>query len=110
MAVIKSKHDQLIEQFIHDDRYIIYGNGQITRKGKLIGYVKKTEKKLRGKQYRYVKYQGVELKIHRIIYRRYVGKLDSDTVVHHIDADSLNNDYRNLELITQELNNFATHY
>lgn len=101
-----AKHDHLIEEIVNDSRYYVFESGRIFKGAKEVGFTKKTEKKLRKKNYRYIKYKGVEIKIHRIIYRLYNGKLDRDMVVHHIDGNGLNNDYRNLELVTPSLNNY----
>ena len=104
MAKLKAIHDDLIEAFINDERYTILGSGYVRRNGKFIGYTKATELKLRNKQYVYIKYQGCELKLHRIIYRKFIGNIHPKKVVHHIDGDGTNNNVGNLQLVTQAEN------
>ncbi len=55
-------------------------------------------------KYRIVTYYGKYLKLHRIIYRYYVGYLDPNLVVNHIDCDTWNNFPYNLELVTDQRN------
>lgn len=103
---MKAKLNKLIKQFIEDDRYLIRPDGTIfnTKKGKTVGFKKKTELKMRNKQYMYVKYKGKEIKVHRIVYAKFIGDLEHGLVVHHIDSDGLNNAVDNLEQVSQELN------
>jgi len=101
---LKAKHDDLISQFLRDTRYQVNPDGTILRKNKVLGFTKATELKLRNKQYKYIKYKGYELKVHRIIYTAFHGPLCPDKVVHHIDGNGLNNDVGNLSLETQSVN------
>jgi hypothetical protein len=102
-------NDWLIEQFINDPNYTIDRSGVIyNQKGKILGFVKEGEAKARGKKYIYIKYKGKELKAHRIVYRKFNGNLDRELVVHHRDANGLNNNCDNLELTTQEINVIET--
>ena len=108
MAKLKAVNDDLIRQFIESGKYEISPDGMIkNNKGKQIGFTKNTELKLRNKQYKYVGYNGFNLKVHRIIYAKFgKKKLDKDLVVHHKDGNSLNNHIDNLELVSQQANCF----
>lgn len=107
---MKAKHNSYIYQFINDENYIIQKTGIITDKnGKQLGYLKKTEKKHRQKQYYYIKYKKKELKIHRIVYAKFIGNLIYNKVIHHIDGNSLNNHVDNLEQTTQQKNIYYAH-
>lgn len=104
---ITSKHDALIELLINDKRYKILPDGRIfslvnKKVTKLVGRVHdKTNKATNAKFYHKVKYKGKELSTHRVIYRKFIGPLREDLVINHIDGDSLNNHYLNLEQISQ---------
>lgn len=106
MAKLKAVNDDLIYEFINSGKYDINNNGIIKNsKGKHIGYLKKTELKLRNKQYVYVKYKGYELKVRRIIFAKYSNeKLQKDLVIHHKNNDSIDNRYENLKMVTQQSN------
>ena len=47
---IKSRHNGIIRELLADERYLILQTGQVLRKGKELGFIKKTELKLRNKQ------------------------------------------------------------
>jgi hypothetical protein len=44
------------------------------------------------------------LKIHRLVYLTFIGEIDDNLVIDHIDTDRNNNHYSNLEQITQQEN------
>lgn len=44
------------------------------------------------------------LRIHRLVYSHFVGKLNNDLCINHIDANKGNNHYSNLEQITYKEN------
>lgn len=110
MKKLESKHDHLIEEFIKDSRYKITKDGfifsminsEVTR---LIGRVHdSTNSKTNSKCYRKIKYKGKELKVNRIIYRKFKGRLKKNMVINHIDGNSLNDHHLNLEQIVQKEN------
>ncbi len=99
--MIKAKNDYLIEEFILA-KYAIFQDGRIyNANGRQIGFIKLGEAAHRGLAYRYVKFKGKELKVHRIIYRTYVGKFKPGYVIHHMDGDQMNNAAYNLKQVTQ---------
>jgi len=100
---MKSYHDDLIREYLLlDDVFIDFLGGGIYRKRGRCDFVKWHKK--RGKPYRYVKYRGVCLKAHRVIYQAFYGTLRCDCVIHHIDGDGLNNSITNLQMVKQETN------
>ncbi len=107
---LKAKHDNLIESILNDPTFVIRCNGKILRKGKEIGYTKQGEAIKRNKAYMYLKYRGAEIKIHRIVYRKFYGKLDKFKVVHHLDGNGLNNGFLNLKLVSQSENCYFRYY
>ena len=47
---------------------------------------------------------------HRIVYELFIGKLESDKVINHIDGNRSNNSIDNLEQITQQENVYHSYY
>lgn len=104
---MKAVHNKLIYQIINDPNYKILESGEIFNlKGDQLGYTIKSELDLRLKQYRYIKYKGKAIKIHRIIYAKFLGDLKPGKIIHHKDGDGLNNHVSNLEQCSQKMNMF----
>jgi hypothetical protein len=98
-----SRYDSLIREFLlEQDVFIDFIGGAIYRKRGRCDFVKWHRK--RGKPYRYVKYKGVCLKAHRVVYQAYHGNLRCDCVIHHIDGNGLNNSITNLKMVKQKTN------
>jgi len=105
MCYFKAKHNKLIVDLIQDPNYTILENGNILNsKGKALGFTMKSEQTLRSKQYRYIKYKGKAIKVHRVIYAKFVGELRYGLIIHHKDDNGLNNHYTNLEQVSQGKN------
>ena len=101
--LMTSHHDNLIREYLAlDDVFIDFIGGAIYRKRGRCDFVLWHKK--RNKPYRYVKYKGVRLKAHRIIYQAAYGNLRCDCVIHHIDGDGLNNCILNLQMVKQTTN------
>ena len=99
------RNDKIIEMFINDLNYIINPSGDVyNKKGKKLGFTKQTEIKLRGTNYYYIKYMGKELKIHRIIYRKFVGKFIHNYEIHHKNSDTSDNSVDNLVQVSHKEN------
>jgi len=100
-----ASNDYLICELLNDPKYFVTQLGSIYRL-KRHQWVKTgqavTDKN--GKSYHHLKYRGSNLLVHRIIYRKFVGRLASDLVVNHIDGNSLNNLPSNLALCSQTSN------
>lgn len=105
-----ASNDAFIEHFIKDERYKIYPDGTIltiiTQSGKIstkaIWREAGSDKRRLG--YKHVRYMGQKLAVHRIIYAKFIGKLNPELVVNHIDENGLNNSVDNLELISPTAN------
>jgi len=102
-----SKNDNTISCLSSDQHYAILTTGDIlTKIGKngkpgatwrLIGFKDRSG-------YMRIWYRGIRLFVHRIVYQKYVGDLQTDKVVHHKDSNPVNNSYNNLQLTDQKTN------
>lgn len=109
---IVAKNDYLIEQLVNDPWYQVRDDGTIWTCRPFHTHQKVIEWRQTGKArtskngaiYFHLKYRHCNLLVHRIIFRKFVGRLHADLVVNHIDHDSLNNSPQNLELISQREN------
>ncbi len=108
---LQATNDVFIEELLNDPHYDIRSNGDIysehSRQGHLTPGVwrKMTQRSQSG--YKSIRYRkdGPQLRVHRIIYRKFAGPLDPNLVINHKDGDPTNNDISNLELVTQSENN-----
>lgn len=110
MGKFKATKDFLIDQIINDVNYKILKNGTIKTKIAASGKISKKWRAagiwVNDGGYSLVCYKGKRLLIHRIMYRKFIGKLNSGMIVNHIDYDLKNNRPGNLEMISQSENNF----
>ncbi len=53
----------------------------------------------------YISFRKKKLAVHRIVYAKYGGQLDSELVINHLDGNPANNHVENLELVSQAANN-----
>src|SRR4051812_46937987 len=97
MNKLIAKNDYLIEEIIKDEKYLITEEGVVKKKNKKLGRKDK-------EGYIEIYYKGVRLKLHRIIYRKFKGKLDEELVIEHKDGDSGNCRSDNLLMCTQQKN------
>lgn len=108
-ALREAKNDALIEELIKDPLYKINRDGtiftRITKNGqgvskewRQVGY-KKPDGYVR------FRYKGEFLFVQRVIYRKYIGKLDKNLTINHINLDNSDNRVENLEQISQRENN-----
>jgi hypothetical protein len=107
---LKIVNDDYIEQIINDPNYIIKETGEIitkvTRTGKVsVNNVWRNPLKTTKDGYKYISYKYKHLRVHRIIYRKFKGELNTKLVINHIDGNPANNHIDNLELVTQGKNN-----
>lgn len=108
----KCVNDPLIEEFISLDIYDIKQDGRIftlmTRTGKISATGTWREmyydQRWGERGYKTIRYKNKHLQLHRVIYRKFVGKLDATKEINHIDGNPGNNNYKNLELVTQGKN------
>lgn len=104
-----SKNDYIIEEIINDPNYIIKDTGEIittvARTGKVtINKIWRDCSHKTKDGYKYIRYKYKRLQLHRIIYRKFKGKLDDKLVINHIDGNPSNNRIDNLELVSQSKN------
>lgn len=103
---MKCKNDKFIHLFIKDRRFIVTKIGiiftTIPVSGNTRSFVAPREKGFRQAEsgHRYVKYKGKWIAIHRIVFLKFIGKLNPSLEINHIDGDPTNNSVGNLEMIT----------
>ena len=93
---------EIIEELVADESYDIRPDGTIWRSLKSGKWVQTGKAITKG--YRHLKYHGVDIRLHRAVYAKYVGKLDPALVVDHKDGNTLNNLPSNLQQITDVKN------
>ena len=99
-------NDYLIELILKSDRHrvdadgtcwiIDYSNKKWRRWDKPVGRLKNP--------YRTVSFKNKNVTVHRLVYARFVGKLNKNLQINHIDGNPSNNKPENLELVTQSEN------
>ena len=97
----KAKFDNLILEIIKDDWYDIRSDGTIWTcvppsgpRGEYQYPWRKINRIHNG--YEVIRYKNCYLKVHRIIYQKFIGDLDPTLVINHIDCNRSNNDITNL--------------
>lgn len=108
MANAAKKNDDLIMELVKDPNYQINEDGTVFTLVQLNGKVGTTWRKAGNEDtpdgYVRMRYKGVNLRLHRIIWAKFNGYLRIDLVVNHIDGDKRNNHINNLELVTESTN------
>ena len=107
MSGLIATNDELINQFLKDENYQVLESGILLTRICLRGWITETwrVKKLTNNEgYFKFRYKGKGILIHRLVYAAFVGPLDRDKVINHIDGNPSNNHPSNLELITQKEN------
>lgn len=100
----------MIDQFLNDPDYIVTEDGKIftikTRSGnRSVKNELREIIRITKTGYAEVCYFKKHLLVHRIVYQKYVGKLDPQLVINHIDGNKLNNHPSNLEQVSVADNN-----
>lgn len=95
-------NDYLIEELIVDPLFTVGENGEIYKESR--GRKRKVGSPDK-EGYIRVKYKNKRVFAHRIVYRKFKGKLHDDLVVEHKDGNPDNNAPYNLLLVTQKKNN-----
>lgn len=105
---LRAKHDYLIREFLQDARYEVREDGTIWTRiplnGRGLSETWRKSGKYSGEGYIQIRYQGIYLQAHRIVYQKYVGNLQADLIVDHKDSKRDNNSPDNLRLSTQRSN------
>lgn len=103
-------NDHLIYKLLEDSNYEVRADGsvwtRITKTGKVSVNNEWRRAGSARRGYWTLKYFGVMLQVHRIIYARFLGRLEQDLVINHKDDCGYNNEPENLELVTQSKNNY----
>ena len=108
--MVYAVNDVFIEELINDPYYRVYKNGSVWSCRPTSGPIGKIKHpwrridKLTDQGYKTAKYRGKELRVHRIVYRKYVGNLNPELEINHIDFNRVNNTVKNLELVTNKDN------
>jgi len=104
---MKAINDNFIDILINDPLYDIRADGSIWTLQPKSGPLPHDLSKLIWRQldreqngYRIATYCGKFLKVHRILYRKFIGPLNPSLDINHKDGNKLNNNLDNLELIT----------
>ena len=102
--------DVLINDLVEDLNYDIREDGTIwtlittTGKKSVTGTWREAGH-LKPNGYRCIKYNGINIQIHRIIYQKFVGLLEIDLMINHKNGQRSDNRPENLELVPQSANN-----
>lgn len=99
---IVTEKDGLIWQLLKDPDYKVMKDGRVIRRGKEAGcvYASRNGTKL----YRRLGYKKERLYVHRIVWAAFRGYLSPAKTINHKDLNGLNNDIKNLELVTPAQN------
>lgn len=103
-------NDHLIYDLLQNPNYEVRADGtvwsKITKTGKVSVNNEWRQMGSARRGYWTLKYNGIMLQIHRIIYAKFLGQLEPDLVINHKDDCGYNNKPENLELVTQSRNNY----
>lgn len=110
---LRAKHDYLIREFLKDDRYQVREDGTIWTRiplnGKGLQADWRRAGKYSGEGYIQIRYQGVYLQAHRVVYQWKYGTLKDDLIVDHKNTKRDDNHPDNLKMVTQSTNQFYRH-
>lgn len=105
---IVASNDSFIEELINDEDYMFTDDFRLLTKIAPNGKLQESFREkcvYSGKEgYKILTYKRRKLSYHRVIYRKFVGPLEADLVINHIDGNPSNNSPDNLELVTQSNN------
>ncbi len=104
----QSKNDLLIFALIKDQNYRIFEDGRIETRIQLNGKPGEKWREAGGSHtpdgYLVLRYKGVLLRIHRIIWAKFRSYLNPSLIINHLDGCKFNNHISNLELTTDSNN------
>ena len=105
-----AKNDYLIDEILKSDKHRIDKDGtcwivdRVTKKWRRWD---RNSRKHSGKNkpfYKEVSFRTKSISVHRIVYAKFVGKLNKHLTINHIDGNPSNNRPENLELVTMQEN------
>lgn len=103
--LVSTNDGVIILMLIDDPNYRISQTGEITtlitRTGKRSVHDVWRVCGFKKNGYVCMRYRGVPLQVGRVVYQKYLGDLEDDLVVLHVDGNTENNDINNLKLVTQ---------
>ena len=102
-----AKNDLLIFNLIQDQNYRIKEDGVVETLVQINGKVGtgwRVAGTVHTDGYIRMRYQGVNIRVHRVIWAKFTGYLDNNMVINHRDGNKLNNAFSNLEIITHAQN------
>ena len=106
----KKNNDTLVRKICNDENYRISQDGTIltlvqqTGKVSVCGNWRLLIPKIADLGYVSIRYKYKYLSIHRIVYQKFVGELDHKKQINHIDGNPRNNNFKNLEQVSQSEN------
>lgn len=104
------ENDVLIKELCGDKNYKINEYGSILTLIQVTGKVSVSNNwrslvgDITSDGYVRYRYKYKYLSAHRIVYQKFIGELDFNKQINHIDGDRKNNHFSNLELVTQSEN------
>jgi len=107
-----AKNDYLIYEILKSDKHRVEKDGTCwivdycTKKWRRWDFPRRKGRNKKAKPYHEVSFKSKRVAVHRLVYGKFVGKLNDRLVINHKDGNPSNNKYDNLELITQSKNNF----
>ncbi len=102
-----SSNDDLIRRLCVDPEYRIEADGNIWTTRNEKGHktsVWRLKAQRFNRNYYEIRYKGVTLQVHRIMYQKHVGNLRCDLEVNHKDRDTRNRLPSNLEMVKPATN------
>lgn len=106
---LESKNDKIIEKLLKDDKFKINRDGQIfsklTENGQGISDKWREVGTENSEGYLRFRYDNAFLLVHRVVFRKYNGKLESDMTINHKNGDKSVNKPENLEQVPHVENN-----
>lgn len=102
------KIDKVIEQFINDENYRVSNRGYIYSRYSRQGHISDVWREMNPfdkQRYKFIKYKGKQLPVHRIVVMAYGGTIPFGLHVNHKDGCPGNNKLSNLEVTSVSANN-----
>jgi len=104
---MKRNLNHVVREFLSSGQFIVRNDGVVFSFRNPQGHP--IEKPREVKQttrdgYKTISWKGHALSVHRLVYQAYLGELEDDLEINHIDGNRSNNHFSNLEQITHSEN------